>query len=585
MDILKIKNTIRKKRIKYILLLNIAVAIVTTGLFFNPSFIAKYLSSDGILEKTTVIEIYILEYFIIAFGFVVCLYSLFKVFGSNMAYDLIRVIFVFSTSFPLLIVLFFFLYCTVRIWYQTPIDYFNEGWNVIHASKFMSSGLLYSPLSSLPITPVNYPPLSFMIIGILSYYTGLPLLQTGRLVSLISHLLIFYFIFRIIINLTSKKSAAFLGALLWIILMVIQARPYIGMYDPQILAHTFAIGALCLYSKWIDNLTPQRTCMLALLCCLGLFIKHLVIVVPTVLVITLFFTNKKHFKIFFLTEIALFSLMILGIWIYWGEHFFSNFIEFYRPYSKERAIRTIASLLFNNAILVILLPFIISLFKFQKKQVFALIYFSFSFLFGSYVVGGAGVGSNAWFDLFIASAIVSGLLAAEVTKLKVFWTRILIYGVLSSCFLPFFVNYQAIMDEILSYDKLKEKAETYQKTIEILQSIEGQTLVDEPLLAFHARKEFLFDPFLGSIFIASGRINEKILTNPIHERYFSTIVLYFDLEKALSKINNYNAYSEPKISTYHGWTDRTLKVINDNYELLKPKSSDSYYIYLPRKNR
>jgi hypothetical protein len=563
--------------------------LTIAGMIFNPSFVARYLSPDSVIEKPTIIEIYIFEAYAITLGFIVWLYSLVKITNNNISQKIEKAVFlqnkiayyIIILSF-LLLIFPFFLYDILRIGYATPIDY-NEGWNVIHTSRLLDGGLLYLPVNNgLPITPVNYPPLSFIIIGALSYFTG-SILQTGRVISLISIVSIGYLIFKIIDNFTFKKLAALSGALLWIALMVRMASCYVGMYDPQVLAHVFSIGAFYFYSKWIDRLTPQKIFILALLCCLGLFTKHLLIAIPISLAITLFFANKRHFSTFALAGIIFFSLMLLGSWLYEGKYFFSNFIDFNLPYSKEQVMNSIAHFL-NNALFVLFLPFIILFLKFQKRWMFVLIYFSFSFLLGVYVRG-AGVDINAWFDFFIAAAIILGLLVAELPKLKVFWMRIVAYGIIASCFLPFSISLKDRLNGVLTYDTLKNREEAYLKDVVLLRSIEGPALFEELLIGFDSRKPFLFDPCAGSMLIVSGRIPEKILTDPIRKRYFGAIVLDFNLDKKLSNLNEKNISSEPKNSTmtiWIRWTDNILKTISDNYKLYDLKRPSNYFFYLPK---
>jgi hypothetical protein len=234
----------------------------------------------------------------------------------------------------LFLVVPFLLYETVRIGYAPSIDY-NEGWNVVHTSRFLKGEPLYLPLTGFPLTPVAYPPLSFVIIGGLSYFTG-SILLTGRVVALLSLLFVSYLIFKSVENFTSQKSAALLGTLLWLTLMVQTSGRYIGMDDPQLLAHTFSVGAFCLYSRWMDKLSTQKICLIAFLCCFALFIKHLLIAVPISLALTLFVGNRRAFWTFALAGIVISFLMLFGSWLYGGEHLFSNFFELHRPVSNNR---------------------------------------------------------------------------------------------------------------------------------------------------------------------------------------------------------------------------------------------------------
>ena len=557
----------------------------------------------------------------------------------------------------------FLLYDIIRMSYAFTIGY-NEGWNVIHTSRLLDGKPLYLPLNGLPIAPVNYPPLSFVIIGTLSYFTGNVLL-TGRLVSLISLLAVSCLIFGTIANFTSSRSSALLGALLWLALVVQEAGAYVGMYDPQMLAHVFSMGAFYLYSKWTEDLAYKKTCVLAFLCCFALFIKHLLIVVPITLAIALFLTRRRAFWTFALAGILIFSLMLFGTWLYGEENVFADFIDFSRPVFSEKA-KIVSLLLFlNDFVWVLFLPFVILVVESEEKWMSALLYFSFSFLLGSYSIGGMGMSWNAWFDFFIAAAIVVGLLAAcgpaivrnsvssdrltslglglilvgglvavlgnefmiasymsprgmlalslalstvtvgimlisrrrmaailgrmvlpdGVTALNGLALGMLVYGILAASILPFCINLKASLGPVLNFDRLKQQEEAYRKDVALLQSITGPALYEDLLLGFAAGKELLFEPFNGTLLIVSGRIPERILLDPIRQKYFAAIVLNVDIEQKLRIINRREIDPlKPRLPSWGDkWTDNTFRAIRDNYELLDLNGHKFRFFYVPRK--
>jgi hypothetical protein len=522
----------------------------------------------------------------------------------------------------------FLLYDIVRMGYLTPINY-NEGWNVIHTSRFLAGQALYLPLTGLPLTPVNYPPLSFLIIGTLGYITG-DLLLTGRVVSLISMLFIGYLIFQIVHNLTSQISAAFVGSFLWLALMVRMVPHYVGMYDPQLLAHVFSVGAFYLYSKWHNDLTVKRSSVLALVCCLALFIKHLLIAVPLTLGITLLLSNRRAFWIFFFAGISFSSLMLFITWFFGGEYFIANLVDLDRATSYWK-VREEMSLLFLTRYLgVFFLAPTILLFSRQKGRAAALIYLFISVLIGSYAIRGVGVARNAWFDFFIAtssngylkplslSMVLIGLIANEwiigqffspdgivepstASDIRVLQGMLilggfvlitgsckgrcrylLVYGTLAFALLPFSTNLNFEFQHILNRDRLDQQEEIYRQDVKLLQSIPGPALFGQLLLGFDAGKTLLFDPFGASQMMISGRISENKLLDPINTKYFTAIVLGFDLEEALSKFSKEKVRSL-KPTHRLTWTDNTLKAIGQNYKLLKLKRLSNYYFYLPRK--
>ncbi len=465
---------------------------------------------------------------------------------------------------------------------------------VIHTNRLLAGHSLYAmphtmPFSGSSLTPVNYPPLSFVVVGALSYFTG-SILLTGRLLSLLSFLFVAYLIYGIVLNLSLKKSAAVLGALLWLALMVQHAGHYVGTYDPQMLGHVFSLGSLYLYSKWIDELTPKKVSVLAFLCCVALFIKHFLIAVPAILAITLFFTNRKAFFIFAFTGTTFFLMLIAGAWVYAGGDFFSNFLEFDRPVSIKRMNGIILKLFRWYHLWVLFVPFILLFFQRPPlKWLCILVYFPFSLLLGAYASRGAGVDINSWFDFFMATGIVFGISAAGSDSVRrqefshgaprsVTWTAwlnpIMTYGVLTLCLLPFLHNLKAKLKPVVDYEGLTQQETVYKKEVSLLKSIPGPVLFEELLLGFEAGKDFLVDTHNVARMITSGRIPEEILIDPIHNKYFSAVILNFDVDKKLA---------EPRQSSIsERWTSNTLKTISDNYVLVTPENPSQHFLYLPR---
>src|SRR5262245_7126087 len=60
----------------------------------------------------------------------------------------------------------------VRMSYRHQIGFsYNEGWNVINTARLLQGQNLYVSPDRFPLTPVGYPPLSFVIVGALSHFT------------------------------------------------------------------------------------------------------------------------------------------------------------------------------------------------------------------------------------------------------------------------------------------------------------------------------------------------------------------------------------------------------------------------------
>jgi hypothetical protein len=501
------------------------------------------------------------------------------------------------------IVLPFLLFLVARIFYRFPMDY-NEGWNVMFTARLLAGGPLYVPLDDFPLTPMNYPPLSFAIIGGLSYFTG-DILLTGRIVSLCSSLIVSLLIFRIIDNVTGQKSAATFCALFWLGLMTRLGGYRLVMHDPQLLAHAFSLAALCLFSEWRDALTPRRVCLLALLCCLALFVKHLVFVVPVVVAIALFSRDKKVFWTFALAGIVFSAIMAYASWQYGGRNLLASFLDLWRAAATRTLIFSIRRIFFAQLGFVVFAPFFLLLVNRRKIWIPYLAYFYLSLALGAYAARGVGVDINAWFDFFIAAAIVFGIFAGSLSLLletskplsesirhfgrlafigllENKWRPVIVYGVLISALLPLSLRLGRVPRAPMTYEELRRSEQAYQKQVELLRSIPGPALFESLLLGFDAGKEFLYDPFGASQLMVSGRIREMILTDAIRRKIFGAIVLKFNLDDAVCKLRE-RAVDErkPSATVRERWTDNTLEAIGEHYDLLGPGQFRNYF-YVPR---
>jgi 4-amino-4-deoxy-L-arabinose transferase-like glycosyltransferase len=119
---------------------------------------------------------------------------------------------------------------------RVVFDY-NEGWNAYHAAAAMSGNeSLYPGPNSL--MPNNYPPLSFYIIGGLGRITG-DYVVAGRIISLLATISIAGAVTYIARQMGCAAIEACFAALIFLAMML-ASTTYVGMDDPQLLAH--AIG-------------------------------------------------------------------------------------------------------------------------------------------------------------------------------------------------------------------------------------------------------------------------------------------------------------------------------------------------------
>jgi len=458
----------------------------------------------------------------------------------------------------------FLIYGVLRMQYVHPID-LNEGWNVFHATRFGQGGQLYLPLRDLPLTPLVYPPLSFVLIGALGGLTG-NVLMTGRIVALFSLVVIGYLLYSTARSLGLNRAVAALSMAFWFALMAQQARQYVGMYDPEMLGRVFSLGALCLYAKWRAELTPKKTRLVAGLVILGISIKHLLVVVPATLAIVMFVENRQALRTFVLTALAMGAVLVGGAWAYAGEKFFANFVELDRPQSASRMVESILHWFPKGSLVALLLPIVVLLIIRPRRHWPVLVYAGLSLVVGSLAARGSGVDINSWFDFFFAAALTVGLLCRHLYHMRSRWS-VIVSLIIFATLWPLSARTEANLDRLLSYRDLRHQELAFRSDVDYLRSIPGPAVFQERLLGYFAGKRFLFDTTAGAWLIASGRVPREVVLSPIRQGHFSVVVLNSDL-------------SDPRVIRSE-W----MQVVRDRYVRADPGHQSRYFFYIPNRRR
>src|SRR5512133_2367117 len=81
-------------------------------------------------------------------------------------------------------VVLLYMYPVMRLGFIYQINY-SEGWNAYHQREAIEGQPLYTEAVTDPFTPVNSPPLSFYLIGLIGSILGSHLMA-GRIISLLS---------------------------------------------------------------------------------------------------------------------------------------------------------------------------------------------------------------------------------------------------------------------------------------------------------------------------------------------------------------------------------------------------------------
>jgi hypothetical protein len=464
-----------------------------------------------------------------------------------------------------------------RVPRATPIDYV-EGWNAFHTARVMRGEPLYRPVDGLPLAPVNYPPLSFLLVGRLAHPDALVL--SGRVLALLALVAVTVLLYRSLRRWSASPSAAALGSLCWLGLLSRFGGAYVGSYDPQLLGHALCTAAIWLYASWEAEWTPVRAAVLAGLCSLALFVKALLLAVPAALAFALLWRRPRAALAFGAAGLLCCATLGLATWLYAGDALFANLGAFERPASGERLADEATALFVDARVGLLAVPVAGLAVLGGPGAGFGIAYVLAALLLGAGAVRGVGVDRNAWFDLFLAAAIVLGLLAERARRQG--GTRRLVAGLaLAAGIVPLASGLGGGLREALNYERLRREEAAYLADVGLLRSIPGPALFEEPLLGYDAGKELLFDPFTGSLGIVSGRVPEAVLVDPIRRRAFGAIVLTSAVETRMRRAPEARPReAPPRLNGW--WTRGALEAIRENYDEHDPGRRRFGYFYLPK---
>lgn len=482
----------------------------------------------------------------------------------------------------------FLLAAVARIPYVVPIEP-NEGWNALHTARLHAGGPLYVPVGGLPLSPVNYPPLSFLVFSGLSFLFG-DLLVLGRVVSGACFLAIAGLVYLTVRALAPERRwPAVLGAAVWVSVGGHTAYRYLAMYEPQMLGHVFTTAALWLYARWRARLSPGRIAVLALLCCLGLGVKHLLIAAPVALALVMARHRWRDFFTFAGSGIGIAAVLGVLAWWRFGPDLVSNIlgVELARGKDVLGGLYATWEQVVAPGSLLLLVPALALSRERRREWDVAFVYLAVSLVEASLAVLGDGVDVNAWFDLLIGACIVAGLLAADLLREPVptrprraAWACLAV--VLVPAVLGFPSRVGALVDDARALPEKERMLRGY--VARLREAPQGPVLYEDRLMGYLAGRPALFDRFTGAMLLRSGRVPEQALVEPLRAGAFGVIVLERDVRERLALLHGQTA--EPGRVTYAdnlAWTDNVLRALDAAYEYVP--TDGPYHVYQPRRAR
>ena len=279
----------------------------------------------------------------------------------------------------------------------------SEGFNAYHADAAMSApGHLYPPPHGLIAN--NYPPLFDFLIGGLAQLFG-DALYVGRAISLFATLGLGIAAAAIVRQFGASRTAASLAGAWFVATMARFYDEFVGMNDPQLLAHLImAVGLLWFIWRYKASRSVEPAVLVMVI---AGFFKQNVAAIPVAALLWLALDDwHKGLRATLFGAAAAAAGLAICAWL-WNPYFISDLL-LPRTYHLDRALSFArATNLWLHALALWALWAWLD--RQSKAARFTMLHIGASFVLFVLQRAAQGPGSNAQFDLVFAIAIGTGL--------------------------------------------------------------------------------------------------------------------------------------------------------------------------------
>lgn len=408
--------------------------------------------------------------------------------------------------------------CAAGLWHvlavlpvHLPLDP-NEGWNAYHTAALLSGHGLYPDRTAYLVN--NYPPLSFYVVGAVSLMAG-DAIVAGRIVSLLAFTAIAAMLTVIARTMGASRPVAFLPAL-WFAAMLLLSSDYVGMDDPQMLAHAVSLAGLVVLLKkpaWRFTAPAAAALFVA-----GFFVKHNVVALPLAATLWLFFQDRRKGLQMAAWGAGLAVAGLIAFRLAYGISLFSV-VATARQYSADALVNAFRGWLYWVGFPAMAL-YALAQWRLRDPAVRLIaLYALIATAIGSYFLGGAGVDPNVLFEADIALALGTAL---AVQRLKGFWAP-LAAAVLAAPLLWSAATNTEWQQANLSASIRHEEIATTRADIAFLAAQKGPALCEMLSFCYWAGKPPAVDMFnIGQAFDTGARSDGEIVRK-VEQKYYAAI--------------------------------------------------------------
>jgi hypothetical protein len=394
---------------------------------------------------------------------------------------------------------------------------FGEGWNAYVTEGVLRGEPVYRPLASL--APNNYPPLSFHVMALLHRISGWPVLPLGRLVALLSLLVVALEVGVGARLCGATRPDAALAGLLFVGLVASGAARYVAMNDPQLLAHAIAEPALLVFLRWPVGRIPATTPVVAALVAAALFTKHNLVALPVALTLAVWLDAPGRLLPWCLTLGGVMTVTAAVLERSTGGLFLASLLM-KRRYELAGLLK-----ISGIGLLTMLAPAAVTALDASRGWIEPRLRLVFLYALAATAIGiafsgGSGADVNMFFSAFVAVSIACG---ATLTRLRAWPGMFHAAAAVVVAWLALALPLRLLTPGRHALLRARERATI--DDVRFLRAYPGDAFCERMLLCYLAGKPLVLQPYFAPELAATGDLPEAAVRQPFNDREFGVVQL------------------------------------------------------------
>ena len=407
-----------------------------------------------------------------------------------------------------------------------PTEYMYGESIVLDETHRLAEGQpLYAPPTSLPLTVTAYPPVYYLVVGLLQQLSGHTDYSLGRIVSVAatfgSTVLIVWSVHRI----TARSAAALLAGGLFVThnLTVLLWAP----------THRVDMLALCFSLSGLALATGGRTTLAAFPLVLALLTKQTYVAAPACVLVALWPQRRAIARFGAVFGGSLLLAVGVGDWLTDNQLVWHTVVANANPFNLDYFVAMLSQFAQFNALPLVAAAAVFGLPARPAERPWRA-YFVLSGLVALATVGKIGASSNYWLELTAATSVLIGLLAAHLSEpspTPAAYASAGLGALVLASLLTCIPAYQATMNQTAAVALNGSAADTADRlqAAAFVAKEPGPVLTDDPDLALQAGKPVEFE-LIYTLLALQGVWDEAPVLNPIRARQFGLVVLQEPLD-------------------------------------------------------